>query len=108
MPLRPPQADAGPLKLLFVGNIITLKGIDLALEALKRSGTNATLTLIGNGNYLTTAREQAQRLGLQQRVIFPGRLPRDEVLKAYADFHVFIFPSLHDTGGYAVIEAMFN
>src|SRR5437667_6231121 len=68
MPFRPPQADAGPLKLLFVGNIITLKGIDLAIEALKRSGTNATLTLIGNGNYLTTAREQAQRLGLQERV----------------------------------------
>jgi hypothetical protein len=30
------------------------------------------------------------------------------VLKAYPDYDVFVFPSLHDTGGYAIIEAMFN
>jgi hypothetical protein len=26
----------------------------------------------------------------------------------YCEFDVFLFPGLHDTGGYAVIEAMFN
>lgn len=98
----------GPLRLLFVGNIITLKGVDLALEALKESGTAATLTLIGSGNYQAQARRLAQRLGLADRVFFVGKLPRTEVLKSYADFDVFLFPSLHDTGGYAVIEAMFN
>jgi glycosyltransferase involved in cell wall biosynthesis len=46
------------------------------------------------------------RLGLQKQMDFPGRLPRAEVLKLDADFDVWMFPSLHDTGGYAVIEAM--
>jgi hypothetical protein len=26
----------------------------------------------------------------------------------YCEFDVFLFPGLHDTGGYAAIEAMFN
>ncbi len=108
LPHHPHRASEGPLRLLFVGNIITLKGIDLALDALKASGTNATFTLLGSGNYLAGVKRQAKKLGLVERTIFLGRLPRDQVLKMYRDYDVFVFPSLHDTGGYAVIEAMFN
>jgi glycosyltransferase involved in cell wall biosynthesis len=108
LPYRPHRPCEGPLKLLFVGNIITLKGVDLALEALARSQTDATLTLIGSGNYEAAARRMVRRFGLGGRVSFLGRRSRPEVLQAYADYDVFLFPSLHDTGGYAVIEAMFN
>jgi glycosyltransferase involved in cell wall biosynthesis len=97
-----------PLKLLFVGKVITLKGVDIALDALHRSGANATLTVIGDGSYLDAARLQAESLGLKERVFFEGPLTREQVLVRYSEFDVFLFPSLHDTGGYAVIEAMFN
>ena len=96
------------MKILFVGNIITLKGIDLAIEALHKSKTSATLTIVGSGNFTTAAKKLATRLGLQERVHFPGRLPRLEALNVYPDFDLFLFPTLHDTGGYAVIEAMFH
>lgn len=100
--------STGPLRLLFVGNLITLKGIDFAIHALCESGTTATLTLIGSGEMKDSARRLAERLGVGKRVEFLGKLPRPEVLRRYADFDAFIFPSLHDTGGYAVIEAMLN
>lgn len=105
---RPRQPHPGPLKILFVGNIITLKGIDLAIEALSQSGTNATFTIVGSGNFMVAAKKLAARLGLRERVYFPGRLPRLETLNVYPDFDLFLFPTLHDTGGYAVIEAMFH
>lgn len=108
MPYQPRAAHNGSLRFLFVGNIITLKGIDLALHALKQSQTDATFTLIGDGDYLPAARKLAERLGLERRVEFRGRVPRADVLKLYPQFDVFVFPSLHDTGGYALIEAMFN
>jgi glycosyltransferase involved in cell wall biosynthesis len=105
-PLPPRQPPRGPLKILFVGNIITLKGIDLAIQALHQSGIDATFTLVGSGNYMNAARKLAKRLGLEKKVEFRGRIPRAEVLKLYSQFDLFLFPSLHDTGGYAVIEAM--
>ena len=91
-----------------MGKIITLKGVDLALKALKESGTDATLTLIGTGNYLGAARRLVKKLELSERVNFAGQVTRQEVLTAYGEYDVLLFPSLHDTGGYAVIEAMFN
>ncbi len=108
LPYRAHRPSDGKLKLLFVGNIIALKGIELALEALNSAQTAATLTLIGCGNYLGRIKRQAAVLGFSEQVKFLGRLPRAEVLKVYADYDLFIFPSLHDTGGYAVIEAMAN
>jgi glycosyltransferase involved in cell wall biosynthesis len=97
-----------PLRFLFVGQVITLKGADLAIDALAASGADATLTYIGSGNYLDRAVVQADALGLGERVHFTGRLPREQVLKQYADHDVFLFPSVHDTGSFAVIEAMVN
>ena len=96
------------VKLLYVGNVIALKGIDLALHALAKSRTSASFTLFGDGNCLPGLRRLAQRLGLEDRVDFRGRVPRQQLLDVYYEFDVFVFPSLHDTGGYAVLEAMFN
>ena len=103
---RPQPPHPGPLKILFVGNIITLKGIDFAIEALRQSGTDATFTLVGDGNFMPALKKLAARLGLTERVHFRGRLTRLETLNVYPEFDLFLFPALHDTGGYAMIEAM--
>ncbi|HEV2209661.1 MAG TPA: glycosyltransferase [Verrucomicrobiae bacterium] len=108
LPFRPHPPRTGPLRLLFVGNIITLKGVDLALDAFAKSQIQGTFTLVGAGNFLESAKALARRRGLEERILFRGRLPRERVLQLYSDYDLFIFPSLHDTGGYAVIEAMLN
>jgi glycosyltransferase involved in cell wall biosynthesis len=105
---QPKQPRSGPLRLIFVGNIITLKGLDLALEALKSSKTDAVFTLVGSGRFESAAKRYVAANGLASRVFFTGRKPRNECLSLYREHDVFLFPSLHDTGGYAVIEAMFN
>jgi glycosyltransferase involved in cell wall biosynthesis len=108
LPYRPHPPGAGPLKLLFVGNILALKGLDLALHALKTAAIPAHLTLLGDGNYLPSIKRKTAALGLAAQVTFKPRLPRQELLKLYADYDLFFFPSLHDTGGLALLEAMFN
>ncbi len=108
LPARPPdpRPEDAPLRLLYVGNLIALKGLDLALEALRASQANATFTLIGEGRLGPSLQRLTQKLGLAARVSFAGRRPQPEVLRAYSQFDLLLFPSLHDTGGYAVIEAM--
>ena len=103
--LPPPR---GPLRLLFVGNIIALKGVELAISALKESGTDARLAFIGDGKFLGTARRLVRSLGLESRVEFAGRMTREKTLQAYPNYDLFIFPSLHDSGGFAALEAMAN
>lgn len=105
---RGQRSSGPPLRLLFVGNMLTLKGIDLALEALHKCGCDVALTLVGDGPMVGPWTAMAARLGMSGRVKFFGRLPRDQVLRMYGHFDVFLFPALHDTGGYVVIEAMVN
>jgi glycosyltransferase involved in cell wall biosynthesis len=107
-PSRELARRTGPLRLLYVGNFLAFKGIDLALEALRASGTDARFILIGDGPFAPAVRRLASRLGLGERVEFRGRLPQAAAVEAYPACDVFLFPSLHDTGGFAVLEALAN
>lgn len=95
-----------PLRLLFVGQLIWLKGVDLAIKALAASKTDATLHFIGSGPFRENLEKMVIKLGLSERVSFSPRIPRSQVLKEIYDYDVFVFPSLHDSGGFAMLEAM--
>ncbi len=105
----PPAEQEGaerPLRLLFVGRLLYWKGLDLALRALGQSNTDATLAIIGEGEFRPAAERLAHRLKLENRVEFLGRMSRPEVLRAYARYDAFLYPSLHESGGFTLLEAM--
>lgn len=106
VPVTDRPLATGPLKILFVGNVITLKGIDMALDAFAESKINASFTIVGDGRFMGLALKRVRNLGIADKVIFLGRLASEETLSSYKEFDVFLFPSLHDTGGFAVLEAM--
>ena len=95
-----------PLTLLYVGRLIAWKGVHLALRALAQGPATLRLRIIGDGPLRSFLEAEAQRLGIASRVTFEGELPRDQVLAAYRSAHGFLYPSLHDSGGNAVLEAM--
>ena len=95
----------GHLRLLFVGPLHYLKGVQFAIEALA-GVEGATLNVVGTGPFEPTLRGLARRLRIQDKVQFTGQVPREELSNIYASHDVFIFPSLHDSGGMAVLEAM--
>ena len=75
----PPTSHLSPLTpqlpsidLLFVGQLIRGKGVQLLLEAMALMKTRRTLDVVGTGNLENSLREQAQRLGLADRVRFRG------------------------------------
>jgi glycosyltransferase involved in cell wall biosynthesis len=45
-------------------------------------------------------------LGVSDRVVFHGRLPRKEIDAFYARANVFVFPSFREPSGNVVLEAM--
>ncbi|WP_395747311.1 glycosyltransferase [Prosthecobacter sp.] len=63
--------------LLFVGNFLPVKGLDLLLQAFARLPSTAErpvqLALIGSGPLEPALRSQARELQVYERVLFPGR-----------------------------------
>jgi glycosyltransferase involved in cell wall biosynthesis len=64
------------------------------------------LTIIGSGSEEAALRSQAEALKLQDRVVFTGALPLAEVARRMAAAHVFCLPSVRESGGAVVLEAM--
>ena len=61
-----------PIDLLYVGQLIRGKGVQLLLEAMARMKAKRTLDIVGTGNMEGELRAIAARLGLSDRVRFNG------------------------------------
>jgi glycosyltransferase involved in cell wall biosynthesis len=105
---KTPAMEAGP-RFLFAGRLLYWKGVHLALRALaelRRDVADAELTIVGHGGDRAWLRRMAEDLQLDHAVAWLGWLPHEEVLASYASHRAFVFPSLHDSGGTVVMEAM--
>jgi glycosyltransferase involved in cell wall biosynthesis len=68
--------------ILYAGQIIRGKGVDVLLEALAQLDTKFECVILGDGNHRSHCEELSRRLGLADRVAFKGFVPQEE-LKAY-------------------------
>lgn len=92
------------IKLLYIGNLFELKGIKLALMSLRDIDFNRyEFNIIGDGNAKYIFQDYANKYGLN--VNFLGKKDRKELSEYYLTHDLFVFPSLHDSGGMVVLEA---
>lgn len=109
--LSPRDADNGPLKLLFVGRIEPIKGLDClvaACEELDRSGIKFTLEIAGKGppSYANKLKQRILGAGLQERIEWIGSVPRERLFSLYSQHHILIVPSINDPCPLVVLEGM--
>jgi glycosyltransferase involved in cell wall biosynthesis len=105
---RTPAPGGGP-RFLFAGRLLYWKGVHLAMRALAELHHHlpgATLTIVGDGRDRAWLQKLARDLGVEQAIEWRGWLPRSQVLEIYSTHAAFLFPSLHDSGGTVVMEAM--
>ncbi len=96
------------LVILFVGMNFEIKRLGLIIESMSRVSPGAAaskvkLLVVGKGktaSYLAMAREY----GVADRIIFAG--VTREIEKYYLASDIFAMPSVYDTFGMAVLEAM--
>ncbi len=93
--------------VLFAGQIIRGKGVDVLLRALARLKTPFQCVIAGDGNHRRHCERLSARLGLQQHVRFCGFLPHDELERYYREASLFAFSSVWpEPLGIAGLEAM--
>jgi glycosyltransferase involved in cell wall biosynthesis len=64
------------------------------------------MTIVGDGRDKTWLYARAYQLDVQHAVNWRGSLPREQVLPLYGRHKAFMFPSLHDSGGTVIMEAL--
>lgn len=93
----------------FVGRLNKLKNIDLILESLsilKQKYENFKFLLVGGGKHEKHFRKQIEKLKIQDKVIFTGKIYDQNLLKSiYARADLLLFPSDYDTDGIIKFEA---
>jgi glycosyltransferase involved in cell wall biosynthesis len=100
LPQRGTTRD-GSFNILFVGNLIERKGVQHLIDALSRlpARIGAKLVVLGEGPQQSRLEAQVRRLGLESRVTMPGRVPEEELHRAFAAAHVLVLPSVVDARG---------
>lgn len=104
-PLRP--GSDRPYDLLFVGQAVIGKGLEVLIEALRAVPGNWRLSVCGDGPRLPHARIMAQDYGLLERIAFHPWMPQSALIEYYRKADIFLLPSVWDDPGPLVgIEAM--
>jgi glycosyltransferase involved in cell wall biosynthesis len=107
-PLAVPAFEEHAPEFVYVGRLSAQKNLDTLIEALSRI-EGATLTLFGRADDLGSPnmgircegleerlRALAEKLGVQDRVRFPGHVGRDELNRYLSSRpHIFVSPSTH-------------
>ncbi len=99
---RPPDPDLGSALGLgpgpvvgFLGSFYAYEGLALLLEAMApvlRDLPEVTLLLVGGGPEEAALRQKVRDLGLEGRVVMPGRVAHEAVADHYALVDLLVYP----------------
>ena len=115
-----PQIDPKNLKenlgidgkkvILFVGRLVSLKGVQYLLEAmpsvLKEAREDVVLVICGTGVKMKYLKEMTGKLDLSSNVIFAGFVPHQQLPNYYAISDICVVPSTFESLGSVILEAM--
>jgi glycosyltransferase involved in cell wall biosynthesis len=107
--VAPLQLNSSGFRILFAGNLLDLKGVHLALEAfalLQAKQPASRFTIVGRGPREERLKALSHKLGLDGAVDWKPWMSQAELNELYGGQDVFLFPSLRDSGGLVVLEAM--
>jgi glycosyltransferase involved in cell wall biosynthesis len=105
-----PWEHPGRQVFLFVGQLITRKGISFLLDAcllLKEKGYSSwRLVIVGDGPLGAHLQDYTRSIGLEDSVHWQGWIENASLGTYFQSADVFVFPTLEDIWGVSVLEAM--
>ena len=106
LPIRKGNNDI--FKIVFVGRLIGKKGIAFLVDALSLMPTdmNWELLIFGDGDDRGLIEKQIADSDIGKNVKLMGNRPLNQIAEAYQQADVFVLPSLRETSGNVLLEAM--
>jgi glycosyltransferase involved in cell wall biosynthesis len=81
--------------IAFIGSFYRYEGLDLLVQAfaqLAAAFPGLVLLLLGGGEVAGELRDQIRQLGLEDRVLMPGRVPHERIPGVYALTDILVYP----------------
>jgi glycosyltransferase involved in cell wall biosynthesis len=101
------ESCGGRPSVVFVGRLVTVKGVKVLLEAVNcLRHYEFQLNIIGDGPERARLEGHMRALGLEKHVVFSGSLVGQERERALAGAKAVIVPSISETFGLVVAEGM--
>jgi len=97
--------------IYFSGRLVEWKGIHillLVLQKINKIDKNIKLNIFGDGYYNFKIKKFIKQNKLQKNIILHGHLKQNLLFKKIKNNDLLIFPTLRDSGGYVIIEALNN
>jgi glycosyltransferase involved in cell wall biosynthesis len=95
-----PDHDRPP-RILYVGRLAAEKNLQMLIDVFREIPEAAVLQIVGDGPLYP-----ALKLQEDERIEVPGAKYGEELSRIYASSDIFAFPSLTDTFGIVVLEAL--
>lgn len=103
----PQPAPGSAPRAIFIGRLLSFKGVDVLLRALERV-PDLRLDIVGSGPEGPRLRTLAQALAVTDRVRWYGEYPDEDLPRRMADADILVLPSVttEEMFGLVVLEAM--
>lgn len=99
----------GKFRILYASRLIYWKGLHLGLKAFAQfhqEMPNSRLTVIGNGSDRDWFYSLADKLKINHAIDWIPWMAREDLQKYYGQYDIFLYPSLHDSSGNVILEAL--
>ena len=96
----------GSRVVLFVGRLSFENNVDLLIRSLPMMDADVKLLIVGDGPAREMLEKTVDDTGVRDRVVFTGYLFSDDLVKHYSAADAFASPSVFETQGFTVQEAM--
>lgn len=101
--------DTKNTKFLWVGRFVFRKGLDLLIDSVNIiKNLNFTITLVGDGPDYKRIKKKISKYKLNEKFVFVGRVEKNKVEYYYKTHDCFLFPSLRESSGNVLVEALTN
>lgn len=101
------ELDRDTFTFFSLGLLTHKKGMDTLIKSFSKiNNNNSKLVIGGDGEEKQKLMELVNNLDISKRVIFLGRLKRDDVKREMQNCNAFVLASRHETFGVVFIEAL--